>query len=51
MRDEVKHGSFYLLLQDDGPTLGRHQEQHREEGEDGVSMIKVIPIDDYTIQK
>lgn len=42
MLNEVKHGSFYVLLQDDGQTLGGHQEQHREEGEDGVRASKVI---------
>ena len=38
MRDERKYVSFYLLLQDDGQTLGGNQKQHREEVADGLNV-------------
>lgn len=48
MLNEGEHGSFYLLLQDDGQAIGGHQEQHREEGENGVSLrYSDCLIDDY----
>jgi hypothetical protein len=40
--NEGKYGSVYILLQHDGPETGRHQEQYREEGKNGLMLAVLI---------